>query len=296
MEAPADVSVVIPAYNAAHLLRRCVDSVLCQTEPVSEIIIVDDGSVDDTAKVVASLPGPIRLLRQRNLGVSVARNTGIREARSTWIAFLDADDRWLSNKIERQMQCAVENTDADVIYSDAEVESESGASAGTFLTGKGPAVGWVFDRLLNSCFVLPSTVLIKRDTLVRAGMFDERLCRAEDYELWLRIAANHRFAMVPDCLTIYQRQPQSVSRDDLGMSEAIVGIFDSLARRELTPSQRNRVQYRCSDALFDLSYAVRTIDSKRALLCAWRSLRMNPMRLATWRLAAMSFWFTVRAW
>ncbi|MEX0585106.1 MAG: glycosyltransferase family 2 protein, partial [Pirellulales bacterium] len=96
------VSVVIPAYNAEECVARAIESVLAQTRPVQEVIVVDDGSRDRTAAVAARFGASIRILRQPNGGPAAARNHGVRESRSAWIAFLDADDAWLEQKIERQ--------------------------------------------------------------------------------------------------------------------------------------------------------------------------------------------------
>ncbi|HBA66860.1 MAG TPA: hypothetical protein DCZ48_11915, partial [Methylococcaceae bacterium] len=99
-----NISVVIPAYNSAEFIADAVNSILKQTRPITEIIIVDDGSTDNTQQIVEALPGPITYIKQPNQGPSAARNTGIKTANSEWIAFLDADDQWTTDKIDKQLK------------------------------------------------------------------------------------------------------------------------------------------------------------------------------------------------
>ena len=284
MRAPVTVTAVIPSYNSAKLLPRCIESVLTQTVPVSEILVIDDGSTDNTAEVVAQFPAPVRLIQQKNAGVAAARNAGIRAAAGEWIGFLDADDRWLPNKTELELRCAARHPNAAVIYCDADVLLPDGSSAGQFLSDKGPKSGRVYDRLLESFFVLPSTALVRRDALISCGMFTEHLRKMEDYDLWIRMARQYEFQLVSAALTLYERQPTSATKDTLGVSRAQVVFLRSLMGGSLTSEQNRKLRMRVANSLFDQAYELRAIDPRESVSLAWESVTTNPKRLRAWEL------------
>jgi glycosyltransferase involved in cell wall biosynthesis len=288
LSASSTVAAVVPAYNAAELLPRCIESILSQTVPVAEVIVVDDGSTDTTRQVAESFGPPVKCISRPNTGLPGARNSGIRAATSEWIAFLDADDCWLQKKIEQQLNAAAEHPECALLYSDATVVLPDGSIAGNFLSDKGPVNGWAFDRLLESCFVLPSTVMARRSVLLDAGLFNESLRRVEDYELWLRLAQEHQFCMVPDSLTLYERQPDSLSRNVAAMLMAETEVLEPLLDRKLTPSQRASLKKRLARTYFDLSYEIRDRDGRQAVSLAWQSLRTDPSRLGSVKLLAAS--------
>ena len=288
METIPSVTAVIPAYNAERLIARCLDSILAQTVPVAEIIVIDDGSTDQTLAVASAYPHPVRCFTRENLGLSHARNTGIRAARTEWIAFLDADDTWKPAKIERQLLAAEQHPEAGVFYTDASVTTPEGAVLGRYLEGKDAATGWVFDRLLSSVFALPSTLMIRRSTLMEAGLFREDLKRAEDYDLLLRLARLSQFQLVPEELTLYERQENSLSRNSREMSLAEVSILDSLMRRGLTPTQLRSVRRRLATNFFELAYASRHTDRQKSLHWAWRSIKTYPYASRNWTMLAKS--------
>jgi len=280
------VSVVIPAYNSAHLLHRSLASVLRQTRPVEEVLVVNDGSTDETAALLTRYAAPVRSLYQPNGGLSSARNLGIRNALGEWVAFLDADDQWLPEKIERQLRVAADNPEAGVIYTDAFVIGLQGEPLGRYLDGKGPMSGWIFDRLLEAFFVLPSTTMIRRQLLIDAGMFTDSLRRTEDYDLCLRLAKLCPFALLPEALTLYERQPDSISRNTVAEHESHMALYRRLLAQELTREQRMKVERRLRKALFSHAYALRSKDPSAALQAAGRFLAAHPGHLAAWKLAA----------
>ncbi len=281
------VSVIIPTYNSAHLLERCIASVLDQTRRPDEIWVIDDGSTDNTPELTerlcALLPGLIHVHRQENAGPGVARNLGIQMARGEWIAFLDADDRWLPTKLEEQLACAETHPAAGLIYSDASVIDSSGRHIANYLADKGPVSGWAFDRLLQSFFILPSTALVRRDALLCVGMFDTRLRKIEDYDLWLRLSQLYPFQLVPECLTLYQRQQTSSSKDNIAMTRTEIQVFRNLQRQKLTRAQRRAVRRRLARNLFDYSYEIRTRDRRASLDASWQAVRVLPSRPAHWK-------------
>lgn len=278
------VTAVIPAYNAARYLRRAIRSVLAQTRAVDEIIVVNDGSTDETASLLSSYPAPVRCIHQSNAGAASARNAGIRASTTKWVALLDADDAWLPQKIERQIECALHHPHAGLIYSDAAVVASDGTIHGRFLDNKGPQSGWVFERLLESCFVLPSTALIRRDALLSSGLFTEGARYVEDYDLWLRLARNCEFQLVPGTLALYERQETSVSRNLSQMANSESRVLKNLLQTELTPSQRQKVRRRLARNLFDLGYELRRSTPQACVEPVWESTMLSPLRLSTWRL------------
>ncbi len=196
------VSVILPSYNSGSYLSAAINSVLAQTYTDFEVIIVDDGSSDDTANVVAPYIGRILYVWQENRGVAAARNTGLRMARGEFIAWLDADDNWLPTKLERQME---KFTDPDVglVYSDFLTRYTDGGVRDSFLTNHPFASeGYVFERYVTSRFFLPSTVVMRAKCFEDSGMFDEDMVSSEDVELFARVCTRWTVALVNMVLTI----------------------------------------------------------------------------------------------
>ena len=202
------VSVVIPTFNRAHLVRESIDSVLNQTYRDIEVIVVDDGSSDDTARVVNSYGEPVRYLFQENKGQGAARNTGIRAAKGEYVAFLDSDDLWSPTKLERQVLLLTRNVAVPFVYCDAEYfDDESGRllyrSCQLLKLYEGDHVG---GRLLVSNFIPAASPVVRRTIFEEVGYFDEdRLLQgSEDWEMWLRIAARHPIAVIREPLARYR--------------------------------------------------------------------------------------------
>jgi len=174
----ADVSVIVPAYNAQATLAAALRSALQQSVPPLEVVVVDDGSADGTAAVAEAFGPKVRLIRQANGGPGSARNTGIRAARGAWIGLLDADDIWLPTKLERQL----------ALDDDARIGIIACLSDKPGQTCP-PEIG--FDQLWKDNLLVNSTVLMRRAAWEQAGSYDEAraLISVEDYNLWLRIAA-----------------------------------------------------------------------------------------------------------
>lgn len=195
------VSVVIPTYNRARQVVSAVDSVLAQSVPVHEVIVVDDGSDDDTAAVLRPYGKAVRLLRQENRGVSSARNLGIRAARGEWLALLDSDDRWLPDKLARQRAFHAANPDFLLSQTD-EHWVRNGFRVNKAKRFRQKEAGWIFVASLAMCHVSPSAVLIHRRIFDEVGLFDEDLPACEDYDLWLRIARRYPVGLVDEPLIV----------------------------------------------------------------------------------------------
>ena len=205
------VSVIIPTYNRSKLLRVAVESVLAQTYPAIEIIVVDDGSKDDTAAVMAEYAGHVTYIEQANAGVSAARNTGFRASSGEYINFLDDDDTFMPTKIERQVEVLKAQPGAGLVHCGYQHVDGEGTVLDT--TGLLPE-GHVLKELVCGCFVVVHAPLIRRQCLNQVGLFDETLPWTADWDLWLRIAlAGYPFACVQEPLCTYLVHPISMTSD-----------------------------------------------------------------------------------
>ncbi len=240
------VSVIIPAYNRAALLPRAIDSVLSQSGVDFELLVVDDGSSDDTAAVLRTYGRSLSHISQAHQGVSAARNAGIRAARAPLLAFLDSDDWFLKGKLARQSALMLANPGALVSHT-----GEKWLRCGRHLNQKKrhrKEGGDIFRRCLELCAVGMSTIMARRELFCRFGMFDESLPCCEDYELWLRVSAGEPFLLVNQPLTVKEggREDQLSALHRLGMdkyriyalrkllkSAALTREQDKQARQEL---------------------------------------------------------------
>ena len=207
-----EVSVVIPAYNYGRFLTAAVHSAREQVGTEMEIIVVDDGSTDDTEDVVRRLEGPVRYVKQRNAGPAAARNCGVALARGEFVAFLDADDYWLAGKMQRQLDVLRMHAEIGVCHSAFEVVEDTtlrrrpGRYWGT--SGIHPTL----DELLLDFCVNMSTVVVRRSLLERVGGFDARLgSSGEDWNLWIRLALSDvRFYYVNETLVVTRHHGENV--------------------------------------------------------------------------------------
>ena len=179
------ISVVIPSFNRLAYLVKALDSVFSQSSKVDEVIVVDDGSTDGTAERIKALFPGVVLLTQPNLGVSAARNHGIKTAKSRWIAFLDSDDQWLPDKISAIRRAQLEFPRYSLIHSN-EIWIRDGVRVNAMKKHRKTG-GWIFRKCLPLCVISPSAAVIHRTVFERVGYFDESLPACEDYDLWLRI-------------------------------------------------------------------------------------------------------------
>lgn len=226
------VSVIIPAYNAARTLRVAVDSCLKQSIPPLEIIIIDDGSADQTFELATSLSGPIRVLRQKNAGPGAARNAGARIALGKWLAFLDADDWWMPNKLERQLALAADPS-VDIVHTRT---NRSHSHIPPLLT---------FDDLWQRNWISNSSSMIRKSLFLSLGGFDEHpdMFVCEDYNLWLRAAASGaQIVLCDDLLTYYA--------PDIGVSANAARFLKGAERNLLLISAREGISASRMEAKF----------------------------------------------
>lgn len=201
------VSVVIPAYNAEATLRDALDSVLDQTRPPDEVIVVDDGSTDRTPQVAESYGNRVRLLRQPNRGEAGARNTGVLAARGELIAFLDADDTWLPRYLDSQLRVYEAHGGGCMVFCDALTRSGRMQEGAPPFDESDPVLS-----LVRGAVIPMDGVLVPREALVRVGLFPEGLRWGPDVSLLLKLArAGVPFRRNPEALVVYRRMPGSLS-------------------------------------------------------------------------------------
>ncbi len=232
------ISVVIPTYNRAQLLRRALESVLAQSQPALEIIVIDDGSNDETEAMIAQHYPAVRYLQQTNRGVSAARNYGIQQAQGEWIALLDADDEWLPGKLETQWQLIEQRPHLPLVHSN-EIWIRNGRRVNQ-MNKHAKAGGWIFQRCLPLCAISPSAALIHRSLFDEIGLFDEHLPACEDYDLWLRICSRYpvRYSETP-LIKKYGGHADQLSRRYWGMDRFRLKALEKiLQQNHLTGEDR----------------------------------------------------------
>ncbi len=283
------VSVVIATYNYGHFLAGALDSALGQTFGDFEVIVVDDGSTDDTSAVVQPYlrDQRVRYERTNHLGQPGAKNVGIRLARAPLIAFLDADDVWLPAKLERQVPLFQVDQRVGVVYSRRLLIDEEGWE----LEYAQPTLcrGLILPQILLANFVCFSSCVVRRDVFDQLGFFDERLALAIDYDLWLRVAPHYRFDYVDEPLVRYRTGHANLSRRHLERVE----IAGFILRRFLNERGGRKL---LEPALLRLALAEHCCDMGSALKgprrAAWygRALCYRPQHLLAWH-ALLAFWW-----
>jgi len=194
------VSIIIPTYNRVSWLKGAIDSVLRQSYQDFELIIVDDGSTDDTKKIVTNYGNRVKYIYQPNRGPSAARNSGIEKAQADLITFLDSDDRWMKNKLKTQVELITHDPNIKICYTD-EIWMRWGERVNQKKIHKKYS-GWIYHKCLPLCIISPSSVMIHRDVLGKVGLFDESLIVCEDYDLWLRISRQFPITFIDKPLII----------------------------------------------------------------------------------------------
>ena len=230
-----DVSVIIPAYESSLFIARTLASVFAQTHTGFEVIVVNDGSPDTDALLQAIEPWRERLvyLSQPNAGAGAARNAGISAAHGRYLAFLDADDLWREDFLERQLGFLAAHPEVDLVYCDALLAGDSPLAGRRFMD-TAPSDGEVtLEALITQrCTVLTSGVMTKRTAVASAGLFDPAIRRGQDFDLWLRLAhAGYRLAYQREPLVTRQIHADSLSGDAVAELERARHVLEALPRK-----------------------------------------------------------------
>ncbi|MGD8894277.1 MAG: glycosyltransferase [Desulfobacterales bacterium] len=247
------VSVIIPTYNRGWIIREAIDSVMVQDYRDFELIVVDDGSTDNTPDILDSFRDEIRVLRQENQGVSAARNRGLAAASGRFIAFLDSDDLWLPQKLLRQVEFFNKNPDAQICQTE-ETWIRKGVRVNPKKRHKKPR-GMIFEPSLALCLVSPSAVMIRASLFEKVGGFDETLPACEDYDLWLRISSRYPVYLIDTPLII----KRGGHNDQLSASPGLDKFRIASLKKIVTSDLLSRTQYKA---------AVKTLKEKCKIYAA----------------------------
>ncbi|MGV7212426.1 glycosyltransferase [Bradyrhizobium sp. UFLA05-112] len=289
------VSIVIPAKNAAAYIRETIDSALAQSADVGEVIVIDDGSSDETAAIVGSIrDSRLHLVANELAGVSAARNLGARAARGGWLLFLDADDRLRSGAVATLVAAAKAAPAAVVVYGDYDLIDSDGRPIGRrgLLKGRSKPSGDVLARLARGNFIVNGGImLVRTDAFWTAGGFDERLSLCEDWHCWCRLAAIGDFQFVPALLLDYRLHSantmNAATRSPRDFFPAVERVFaDELILGKLAPESRPALRQAAEIHLitYAATQAVRFGRHRDALrymrMVGQRSLTALPRSLA----------------
>jgi len=234
------VSVIIPTFNRADWLAESIGSVLDQTYPHLELIVVDDGSTDHTSEVVQEFGNALTYLCGDHQGVSAARNRGAKVSQGTLIAFLDSDDMWRPGKVATQVALLQQRPEVEVCYTD-EIWIRHGVRVNPKQIHQ-KHTGWLFEPSLPRCIISPSSIMLQRSLWERLGGFDERLPACEDYDLWLRMTVRVPVALIAEPLIVKRGgHADQLSRSTPLLDRYRITALDKLLRTALTVPQRRAV-------------------------------------------------------
>ena len=278
-----EVTIIIPAYNSMPYLKSTLASVFEQTYQDFEVIVVNDGSSDETEEYISSLTDSrLRLINQANQGVSVARNVGISNAQGRYVAFLDADDLWRQTKLEKQVSYLENSADVGLVYTWTAMADSNCKPTGRLSASN--AEGNVWQELLTKTNLLGcgSTPLVRKSCFETVGLFDSELVPAEDWDMWLRIAASYSFGVIKEALVLYRANPNSLSKSYLSMWKSSCRVVEKAfqsAPEDLT-GQKNKTY---SSLYFYLSWlAIKSGDCEQAANFQKQAITYVPQQRYCW--------------
>ena len=281
MSAPK-VSVIIPTYNRCDLVQKALQSVFAQTYHDFEVVVVDDGSTDDTRAVVEGRTR-VRYLFQENAGPAKARNVGIRQARGDMIAFLDSDDVWWPEFLKTQVEVLSRYPEVGLVCARSIVgEKESKY----FPCTQEPFVGDLYRKLFEQSFIRTPATVLRKSCLDVVGGFNESYRCFEDYDLWLRIARKYSIAYVNRCLARCGRQGDNLSKDFLRPLGAHLKVAIEVLERNYDASRIPEAVYRRRISKRYLQFSrlfFRRGENAQAWSCLWRALSITPYSLRPYR-------------
>jgi len=233
------ITAIIPTHNRAYCLSRALESIFSQSQRISEVIVVDDGSTDNTRPLIEKSFPQVKAIYQNQLGVSAARNVAIKAATSEWIAFLDSDDEWLPHKIEAQCLALSKNSEMAICHTE-EIWIRHGVRVNQMHKHKKTG-GWIYQKCLPLCAMSPSSIMIRRNVFDEVGYFKEHLPACEDYDLWLRICARYPVLYIKEpCINKYGGHEDQLSSAYWGMDRfRIQSLIDILSENILNQQDKD---------------------------------------------------------
>lgn len=206
------VSVIIPTYNRAHYIAASIQSALDQTYPHLEVIVIDDGSTDNTAEILTRFDDRVHCIKQVNQGVAAARNTGLAQVQGQYIAFLDSDDLWLPDKLEKQIAALEARPEVGLIHSRMMEIDEHGNALNTETYTEDDLRGHIYKRLLRGVPIITSSVVVRQSVIAHIGSFDH-MRMGEDSDLWVRIAKHYEIDALLEPLVLWRIHAGKFERD-----------------------------------------------------------------------------------
>ena len=305
------VSVIIPAYNCAKYIPATLDSLFAQDYPNLEILVVNDGSKDDTLQVLTTYGDRLRLIDQENTGAPGARNTGIAHARGDLICFCDADDIWAPHKVSAQARYLQAHPAVGMVYCSWHVWQPN--ADGVFETPPDFACdaesqtidpdqsGWIYHRLLLDCLCLTSSVMLRRTIMERVGLFDTSLWNGDDYDYWLRTSRLTEVHKLKAPMVLYRILPLSVARTPTSVHyeyqvlTAALTRWGSVGPNGATPPP-GALRERLAAMRFGFGYLhLKTGDPMIAVRSFWSGIRYKPFWYLPWAFLLLSLWKHARA-
>lgn len=302
---PNLVSIIIPVYNCARFIAEAVQSALDQDYTAKEVIVVNDGSTDNTIEVLQRFGNRIRLIDQKNGGPPQARNTGLRAARGEYIAFLDSDDIWLQGKLTAQATHLDSHPEVGTVFS-AWQEWRPNPD-GTFrrpqyfdVTIHDGAVdngcsGWLYNRLLFDCELLTTTVMLRASTVRSIGEFDVTMFNGDDYDYWIRASRVAQISKLKSIGALYRILPNSIARTPRITNFEYEVIQKALSRWGLTgpdgtTTAPDKMDQRLERLIFNHGYAHLQNGDPQLAFGAFRDiLRRHPAKAKLWLYALRAF-------
>jgi len=282
------VSAIITTYNLGTMLPDAIESVLRQDWRDIEIIVVDDGSTDDTPEVMKRYSGLVQYVSQKNAGPSAARNTGVQASSGKFVAFLDGDDLWKPNKISRQLAEFENDPAVGLVSSDFSIHEGDSVTESYLANCRQVASGMIFLNLLKENFLLPSAAMLRRECLIEIGAWDESLRGTEDRDYWLRVARSWHIIVIPEVLTVKRNRPDNLTSNQDRLTPYRILLFEKvLAKGELTGIEKRAARVVLSANYWDLGYMQWNNGHRTEARSAfWKSLKLSVSRRSLLSLGA----------
>ncbi len=276
------VTVIIPTFNSAQFLTAAVDSVLAQTFKDFEIIVVDDGSTDNTEDVLKKYDDKVRYIKQKNQGVSIARNTGIKNSNSKYVAFLDSDDVWMPAKLEKQINALENNPKSKACYTEyLSVSEDMKPQDLKRLRCNGSALN---DLLLRGNVIgPPSTILCERQLFEEIGVFDSSLSLSADWDMWIRLACVTELTFLNEPLIKYRLHGSNMSKNVKLLEEDTVRMLEKAFAMKNLPNEL-QIKRKASFAYHYIVFAKAYLTTRRYkdfLRCVMRSVSSDAKQIGS---------------
>jgi len=236
------ITAIIPTFNRALLLKDAINSILNQTYKIDEIIIIDDGSTDNTQDILKEFHN-ILVIKTKNFGVSHARNIGIKNAKNSWLAFLDSDDIWLKDKIEKQV--LLHAIDTKLMFSHTSERWIRDGKKIKYPKSLTKTYGNCFLQNISTCKIAASSVLINKQVFDTVGLFDEDMSVCEDYDMWLRILYDYKIGLIKDEKIIKRAGHPQLSSKIFAIDRYHISSLQKFLDTRFSKEVKNEIKRKC---------------------------------------------------